>query len=598
MAFLVWSYAVAARAEPGTHVHFLLFWLGVFAFLGPVGWRLVGTSAGRRERLLLVAALGAYSYAPKFLSYRSTLTYFDEIGHLAQTLRLADDGLLFVKNSQIVIISDYPGLHSLAVSMHHMTGLSVVVIAHLLLIALHVTALLGVAELARLITHSSHAGGIAALVYSVGPGFWFFSSQFAYESYALVLLIWGLVATFNAVEADNSHRDAWLGILLVIWVALVTTHHLTSFANIGLLACLVLAGAVLRLRGRIATPTLGRVSGIALLAVVVTAWWFLTQAPNTRGYISPYVADGVNDVISFAKGAKQDAAEAGPSTSRSLFSGSTLPDYEIILGLVTPILLFVAAAAAVIALRRVLLNSLGLLTMGLFTCAYFLALPLVFSRSGAEMAHRSWSFTSLGLSIVIAAGVAASRPNGRRVRTFAKFGFLAVVAVAMIGNTATGMNEVYRFPGPYRYGSDTRSATAEVKGIAKWFHDQYGDNQLVIGERTTMLFFGSIAQTRWALPNESNREWDLVIAERPIDDEVLGAALDDGIRWIIIDRRQVIVTPLIGFYVDQREPLANARLLPLGPGSLTKFNDVPWLVKVMSSTHFDVYRIVTPADRT
>jgi len=570
--------------------------------VGPVGWRLLGPWASSSERARLVVALGAFTYVPKLIGYGGKVAFFDEIGHLAQTERLVEDGLLFVRNSQIVVISDYPGLHTLAAGVHHATGIPLVGVAHLLLATMHVLALIGVFRIVASVGGDARASGIAALMYAIGPGFWFFNAQFAYESFALILFIWILLGVLHA--AGSPHRpDARLGgvVAAVMIVTITATHHLTSYVLIVTLGVFVLAALVQRRR----VPTSTRSLAIVLLSLIavtaINAAWFTTQAPTTQAYISPYVADSASDFVSLVSG----LGDSGPSDdaddaeSRSLFAGSTLPVYEIILGLASPILLFALTAVSMIRGRRVLTASAGALGFAMLAVGYFGVLPLVFSEAGAEIARRSWSFTGVGVAVVVGLGLGvstgpgATRSSGLDRSARRRVGVLGLVVSVLVGNMATGINEVYRFPGPFVYGSDTRSATAEVKDAAAWFRDSYGENQGVVAERTVLLLFGSDARARWALPNAENAQWDIVLAEEGPSRELLEGLAADGINWIVIDRRQAEFLPLIGFYVDQNEPLSRERTEPLGDATVTKFLTAPLLTKVFASTNYDVYRIAS-----
>ena len=590
-ALLVVSYVVAEREVSGGRRHFALYWIGVVAFVLPAAIRLTSDVITSTERLLLIAALGLYSTIPKYLSYRGALAYFDEVGHWTQTERLIEDGLLFVKNSQITVISDYPGLHSMAAAIHHFTGLSTTTIAAVVIAVLHAAALLGVAEIARSAGASERSCGIAALWYSIGPGFWFFSSQFAYESFALVLLVWALAAFLRGLDEPSSLGRRWGRLGLLLASVVIVTHHLTSYMTLIVLTCVAVGAAALRWFGRVDSRVIRQIACWWLFVAALTGFWFATQARNTRGYVSPYVSNGATDLMRLLTGQGRQSSSDESEGARKLFAGSTLPNYELALGYLTPLILLVVTGWALVALRRRLLGNVTIAAMSIFSMAYFAVFPLMFSESGAEIARRTWSFTSLGIAILIA--IAFDRrwdSTGRRSPVARSVWSVTAIAV-LIGNTATGMNEVYRFPGQYIYGSDTRSATEEVKDAARWFIDQYGENQSVVGDRTIQLWFGSIARSRWSLPTSSNRLWDFVLAEQPIDPALLSEAVSEGLRWVVIDRRQADNLPLIGFYVDQTEPLARLRTQPLGIGSVTKFDDAPWAIRVYSSTNIDVYRI-------
>ena len=279
--------------------------------------------------------------------------------------------------------------------------------------------------------------------------------------------------------------------------------------------------------------------------------------------------------------------------ARELFAGSTLPLYEIIMGFVSILILpMLALFSGIVQLKRALLDRAIIFAMTLFAAAYFVVYPLMLSVEGAEIARRSWSFTSIGLAVMIGSGFQVLSHIQQWWKRAPLMGLTIVLWMCVLmGNLATGINEVYRFPGVYVYGSDTRSTTLEIQDAARWFQDTQGPNQRLIGDRTIQMWFNSLGKGILGVPDGGNRLWDFVLAENEPDAQVLHAARSVGLRWVIIDERQAQYKPFIGFYLDQNEPLATERVEPLPESSVTKYDDIDWVIRVYASERISIYRL-------
>ena len=91
----------------------------------------------------------------------------------------------------------------------------------------------------------------------------------------------------------------------------------------------------------------------------------------------------------------------------------------------------------------------------------------ILAPAGAEGARRSWAFTWIGLCILAAPAVVWLLDwIGQRARQWSRASLrsalLAALAISLVGGTAAGLNAAYRFPGPFLYGSDTRSITSRA----------------------------------------------------------------------------------------------------------------------------------------
>ena len=100
-----------------------------------------------------------------------------------------------------------------------------------------------------------------------------------------------------------------------------------------------------------------------------------------------------------------------------------------------------------------------------FGLVYFPSVLFLVAPSGAEGARRSWAFTYVGIAL-IGAAVVQKRQNAGPAR-WQRPATLAVAAILLMGNVGGGLNDPYRFPGPFRWGTDTNSASAEARTVAE-----------------------------------------------------------------------------------------------------------------------------------
>ncbi len=591
-AIVSYAHSIGNRALEGQKTHFTIFWIGVFTFLLPALWKLLSRKTRDLDRYLLVIAIGLYSYFPKFLAYPGRPAFFDEYAHTVQTDRLFDTGLLFLPNNQVVIIGDYPVMHAFVASIRHLTGLSTYVASVIMIMTLHVIALIAIFAIAARITDSRHVGGIAAAFYGIGPGFWGFNTMFAYETFAIILFLWSMVALVHMLMSESTawSRTGWLIIGIIISFTLSGTHHLSSYLNLIVIGAFVAASLYMLIRKRELPENFWEGLIFFMVTLAFVGWWFINQAPNTKDYLQPYIQGGLSDTFGFLSTSESGGGDA--PAQRKLFEGSTIPLYEQILSFATPVIsMLVAGLSLLVQWKRGLKRSTALgitLTAGV----YFIVYPMMLSAQGAEGARRSWSFTSAGLAIVAAIGIQAvtlwKRPTLRVMGTFAVMGTMAIL---MIGNLAVGLNEVYRFSGRFIYGSDTRSVTNEIVDAADWFARTQGVDQKLIGDRTSQIVFHQHAHVQLGVPDGAYPIWDFILSDTPPSEYLLDRVAEEGLRYVVVDKRGTTNIPMIGFYLDQKEPLAGGRKAPLSRATLDKWEKMDYALRIYESNEMMIFRL-------
>jgi len=584
---LAYAFSEAAT-RPGDHYD--VFWLGILAFTLPAGVRLASAGAARGERLSLLIALGLFFFLPKFLRNPDAPLYHDELVHFRQAEAIRETGRLFEANPVIEVVGRFPGLHAPTAMLGELTGLGTFAVGTILLVTLHAVALLGVFVLVERLSGSARVAAVAGVIYALNPSYMYFDAQYSYESLAIVLFVWVLVAAVGVAQAGASRgaRAGWAALGLVLAGLCVVTHHLTS---LGLAGMLVLA-SLLHLWAARRTST-GRDAALALgaftLAVVgMLAGWLVLLAPEVLGYIGPRVTDGVEQLRNMAN---------REESSRVLFAKSTLPAYERACSVLA---VLVAAGLTALALWRSRRDGIGAArapmraAFVLLALAYFASLPFILSEAGAEGARRSWAFSYLGLAVVIAPAVVwlldrAGRA-GRAARATVRLGLLAVLVVVLVGNVAASLNETYRFPGPYVYGSDTRSLTPELLAFTSYFERTQGRGQRVVADRYAGTPLAAFAGAETSRASRGFPVYELYFQAGPPSPLLMRLLATSNWRYLVIDKQMARQLPLLGIYLDRNEPGAQVRTAPPPAAALEKFERLPWAIKLFESDNFELYR--------
>jgi hypothetical protein len=221
------------------------------------------------------------------------------------------------------------------------------------------------------------------------------------------------------------------------------------------------------------------------------------------------------------------------------------------------------------------------------TAGYLASVPLTLTSDGAEPAHRTWAFTFVGVALLPAALVILFELDKRRpwLKRMAATVGAAVLAVVFVGNVAVGASPDSRFPGPYEFGSDTRSVTSETLGLAHWVQAHLGPGAHVVTDRFTGLALTAHADA--VIPMQ---EPDLQIASiwytpGPPAPALMSAMERQGDDYLAVDIRDAQYTPLGPALFYQGEPTR----VPLS--NITNLAQWPWLRLLYSSPHYRLYKI-------
>jgi len=575
------AYAYAATTFD-TELQFHIFWLAVLLFTVPAILRLSGTGASRNERLAILAAVGLFDFLPKFLRGPSGPLFYDELAHWRQSEVIYQTGVPFQPNPTVGIVQFFPGLHTLTVALRELSGVPTFQLSVALLALLHALALLGIFLLAEQLSLSTSAAGFAAFVYSLNPSFMFFDTQYAYESMAIVLFIWVLaaVAAMHGAAGDRPRQLAWFVVGLVVAAACIVTHHLTSYIMAGVLL-LVAATTFARFREREQRATVLLTVALAGLTTTGTVLWTLIVAPHTLAYLTPGLVAGLQEIVRLL-GHQQG--------SRALFVRSTTPDYERICAYLAPVIVAIGAALG-LWLRRGQRQSPVQWVLILFGLLYFPSAAFIFTQAGNEGARRSWAFTYVGLCLLLAPVIpwllSRGWARGASARRAVFGGSVALLGIVLVGNVVAHVNELYRFPGAYVYGSDTRSLTPELVEATRWFRQTQGIERPMLADRYNEVAFSAFGLDNPLTPWSGFPFWQLYFSPVPPSKNLLREMQGASVQYMVIDKRMTNNLPHLGDYFVGEEPY---QVTPPPPHAISKFEAWPWAIKIYESDNLQIYR--------
>jgi len=613
IAAIVKSYEIA-QTTLTSNSQFVWFWLGMIVSLLPIASLVARRSTSGAARSALLILFGLVSFAPKLLRNPTSPDYHDEFAHWRVTYNILSTGKLFQPAEIIPIISRYPGLHAATAALVRFTALDIWQAGTVLIAVLHLSLLLGIVALARSVGLDSRAASLAGIMYATNSSFIYFDTEFAYESMAITLLVWALVAFVQAIRGRHGQeRGAWCCVTLLLCAGTVVTHHLSSISLTLIMALISIALSI---------PWLARREGWVRTACV--AWsltlvmggmmlaWIHFVAPEVVSYLSPYLGSGLSELMQIA---------SGSSSGRQLFGTSLSPTWESDAGLLLVPITFCLAVVALISMRgwikeKILPNGrrsqqlprgrrrsvfLAMTALGL---VYFPSTLLILSAAGAEGARRSWADTWIGLAIGIGPVLVwlltwvDNRVN-LLPRIAGRTALSVLMTIALVGGTANGLDPTYRFPGPFLYGSDTRSDTPELDAMSQWFLNCFGPENHIVTDRYTGLVMASSGQQDTANPGQGFPVYDLYSdkPDAPIGPNYLLYELSSShYLYLVVDEKMANNIPHVGVYFEPDEPV-NFILRDgksIFAGRLNKFNTTSWLYKVYGSDVYSVYRMALP----
>jgi hypothetical protein len=224
-----------------------------------------------------------------------------------------------------------------------------------------------------------------------------------------------------------------------------------------------------------------------------------------------------------------------------------------------------------------------------FGLGYFVSLPFILAPSGAEGARRSWAFTYVGIALMVALVVVYWPPEwiGHVDFRWRTLSMSALFVILLIGNVGAGLNDPYRFPGPFRWGTDTNSASDEARTVARELQAKAGRVR-VVSDAYTALQLGAYGGLEVAAPSAGFPAWELTQTGQDPPARLAQMLLASRYDYLVVDIRMGEQAPFNGHNFGAGDPLLG-RATPMD--YLTRLDSIPWASRVISTAHLRVYRL-------
>ena len=552
-----------------------LLWLGVLIIVLPIFYRLTSEAASPGERLALVCLLGLSLYGVKLFRDAPLFTFSDEPVHAFNATQIVNHHHLFHFNPILTATPNYPGLEGATSALMTLTGMSpygagiiIVGAARLLLVA-------ALFLLFSKITGSARIAGLGVAVYAGNFNFLFWSAQFSYESLALPIFVFVLMA----LAERNKSRPDWgrdwaLPIVLGIG-AIVITHHLTSYAVVGFLTFLALVYRYNQKDWKWPNPW-----PFAALAVALAAAWLVLVASSTVDYLGPVLTRALDAIFSTA---------SGDEPARGLFQGkgAEIPSTPTVARGVAFLAVLLLTAALPFGLRnawrRYRPDPFALLFM-VSALGFFGTLALRLAPDAWETGNRASGFFFIGLAFVVACvGLERWRLRGRE--WLARLAVTGALGVIVVGGAIAGWPWDLQLSSPLRASAEGGTIVSSELAAAEWAEDNFSRGEkFATSTSSARLLLAPSERIAYAGKSPAIQE---ILTEPALSDWELPLLKDLGVRYIIIDRREVGSDSLRGYFFTDRRELAAERVLPRG--AVEKFKEIPGAARVYSGGDISVY---------
>lgn len=570
VGLLLCAYTNALSREGGDPTQ-LVYWAGVLLVVVPIAARVSMEDVSLRERFALVALFGLSLYAIKVIRDPFLFTFPDEPIHAYNADQTMLHHGLFNGNPILPVTSGYPGLASATSALMSLTGMSSFGAGVILIGLARLLLVLSLFVLFTRVSGSHRLAGLAVVIYAGSSNFLYWGVQYSYESLSLPLLVAVLAAFAEREAAGPRLARAWVAPIVLGILAVVVTHHLTSYA---LVLVLLLLAVIYRLfRSPKPNPW-----PFAVFAAVLAGGWMLIAAGNTVDYLSPVFSGAVTSIWDTV---------FGESEARALFQS---PSAEVVYE--TPFLARLITLAAVGLLlagflagfreawaRRAKRPFVVLFCLG--GAAFFATLGLRFAPEAWETGNRAGMYLFIGLAFVVAYAVLRLLREGPQLR-LRRAALLASIAVVVVGGAIAGWPWDSQLAQPTRITADGTEIESEPIALARWIGEELPQGKFAAADADARMILapgGAEAKTGDALAIKT------ILPETSLSNWELPSLRGNGLGYVVADRRRVATDPGRGsfFYVPGSEGDA---LLPLA--AMHKFSEAP-LGRTYDSGNIVVY---------
>jgi hypothetical protein len=585
LGLLLDSFAVA---EAPTHYTFagLLFWPA--AVLPNVAFAavLLSRRLSRALRHFTIALVGVYSAILYRMSSPFVPGGFDEHLHERTLSDLLHGSGLFAPNPLLNVSPNYPGMELFTGIATRLGDVPYMVAATLVILLCRYLLVLAIYEGARTVNASPRFASLVVLLYATSPQFFFFNSQFAYQTMAVPLGLGGLLLVRRAQLSRGPAARGLVGAGILVLAATVVTHHITSwFVFAFLVGWAVLTPRERRHQLTIACVGMGLALGIWTGAIFGKMW----------GYFVPVFAQSVQQAVGLLTGSNNGHSPLGGNGA-----GYATPEWQKLI-LITYALVYSSGALVFgfILIKRSFAGRgrvFGL--VGLCAMCYPVSLAAHFVPSAASIGDRASTFLFLPLSLAAALVLvqdprmispqrARRRTPGSRVqpRTYGVFALL--IGLAYLGGILLGAGPSWALlPGSFMVVADSRSQDPQTLAAVKWAATNLPPGSRIVADRVPADLLSGEARLWTVFGPQNGIDWASIYFAPQWSSYQTNVLREVQISYIYVDERLSDSLPNEGYYIYQGETQNPTRLTNQ---DLSKFASVPGLKAVYKRGPIAIY---------
>jgi hypothetical protein len=510
-----------------------LFWIGVIVPYALAAVRLGSTAASRLERVAIVVVVGMTLYLVKVFQNPFVFLYSDEFSFAYNTQRVLDTHSLLNENPILAVSADYPGLNTATSAVSELTGLGVFGAGLFVIAAARLLVMLALFLLFEEISQSARIGGLAALLYAAHPNFLFYSAEFGYESLALPLAALALVGVTRWMRReDDGLRRAWSLAVLIVAVAVVMTHHMTTYALLAFLIAVAGMSAVVRRTGRPRNPW-----PFALFVGLVTIGWLIFVASDTVGYLTFIFVRALRAAI-------ETALNEAPA--RELFQsdkpGAPSHSGEQFIAVASVALIAVSLPIAVRQVWRRYRRPVPLVLTAA-AIGYLAMLSLRFIPNAWEIGNRTSEFLFVGVAFAVA--IAGLRVAAALQPLVDRIVLVGVAVLLFAGGVVAAVPPDLRLSLPYRISVEGRILEPQGVTAARWATAHLGDNRRILADQSNARLLLTERQFPIAggAPNKEALLLEDILAPWMV--EILH---EERVEFVVMDRRRIREDRLAAYF--------------------------------------------------
>jgi hypothetical protein len=511
----------------------LLYWLGLLLIALPIFYRLSSPKPSFGERFGLVAVLALALYGVKVVRDSLVFNFSDEAIHTFNAAQIATHHHLFHSNPILPATANYPGLEGATSALMSLTGASSFGAGILLIGAARLAFLAALFLLFSRLSGSPRVAGLGVAIYTGSSNFLFWGAQFSYESLALPLLVVVLLAVVEREVAPRASRNAWSITIFLGILAVVVTHHLTSYALTFILISLAILYRTMRAEGPNPWP-------FAVSAFTAAALWLLLVASSTFGYIFPVLKSAFLATINTASG--EEAPRTLFHTSSTDIGGTPLLARAVALTAVA--LLAAGFAYGIRAVWRKHRRQPMVIVLGVMGLGFFATLALRFAPAAWETGNRAGEFLFLGLSFVVAYGalrmLGTGEPSWRRRAALA-----AALGVVLTGGVISGWPWDAQLAQPLRASAEGREIVSEPLALGNWVKERLPTGRFAAPSADARLILDPGGAEAVAGTNPPVQD---ILAAPAFSGWELPLLREQRLRYVVADRREVSEDAVRGYY--------------------------------------------------